>query len=114
MAGTQRVYVASRAGSVSSWGNGGSKFTVAVNAGTADKTTGAGMLCRAAVTTTGTAAAAPGLVFSDGPAGTVIGAIPGNATAGQSFTFMMPVDIGISVVQPANGPVCTCSYEASP
>lgn len=113
MPGIQKVYIGSQSGGKSSWGNGSSKFTVAANAGSVAKTAVAGTLCRAVVVTTGTAAAAPGLLFYDGTdaTGVLIGAIPGNAAAGTSFTFMMPVATGIFVVQPANGPVVTVSYE---
>jgi hypothetical protein len=72
-----------------------------------------GRLCRAVVTTTGTATPPANLVFFDNAttnSGTVIGNVPGNATAGQIFEFVMPAINGIVAQNVALGPVVTVSF----
>src|SRR5690349_6380632 len=89
------------------------QFTVSVPSGAANTIIKAapGRLCRIVVTTTG--AGAGNVQFFDNAStnsGTVIGAVPANATAGQFFDFQMPAANGIVAQNVASGPVLTVSF----
>jgi hypothetical protein len=72
-----------------------------------------GRLCQVLVTVATTAAQA--ITFYDNAtagSGTIIGFVPGAATAGTVFTFLMPANNGITIGQNASlaaGQI-TCSY----
>lgn len=93
----------------------GGDSTVSVPTGAANTVikAAAGRLCRAVVTTTGTAAAGVNAQFFDNAStnsGTVIAVIPGNAAAGTTFDFSMPAFNGIVCQNVALGPVFTVSF----
>ena len=70
-----------------------------------------GRLASVVITATGTGASAV-LIYDNASAaaGTIIGAIPGNAAAGTRYPFDMPAFNGIYVAGVASGPAFTVGY----
>jgi hypothetical protein len=93
---------------------GGSTLkAVATGAGNTIISAAAGRLCRISITTTGTAAASPGVPIYDNAttnSGTVIFVIPGNAAVGTSYDVSMPCLTGLVAANVLNGPAFTASY----
>jgi len=90
---------------------GSSTFPIAAGVATDTTVKGTpGTLVRVLVTATGTGTL---LIYDNVAAhtGTIIGAVPANATQGSLFTFCMPALVGITVQGSANNPGITVSFD---
>ncbi len=84
---------------------------VAAGAGTTVIKESAGRLCRAVVTTAGTAS--DNAIIYDNPSagsGTVLAVIPGGGEVGAIIVLDLPAENGVTAVNVASGPAFTVGY----
>lgn len=90
---------------------GTTTVAIAASAGTTVVKASAGRVCKAVVTTAGTAS--DNITIYDNAttgSGTVLAIVPGGTTVGTVFDLQMPAANGITVVNVASGPAITLSY----
>jgi hypothetical protein len=85
-------------------------IAVAAGAGTTVLSVKPGRLLNVLVTAAGTGSG--NVTFYDNASagsGTVIGEFPATVSVGQQYSFGMPAQVGVTAVNPANGPGFTAS-----
>lgn len=92
-------------------GGGTTTAAIAASAGTTVVKATAGRLCKAVVTTAGTAT--DNITVYDNAttgSGTILAIIPGGTTVGTVYDLQMPAANGITAVNVASGPAVTLSF----